>query len=247
MNEETLWKTIQQEAVIESENTPLLAPYLVKKVLKHETLGAALASVLSVQLTTFDITFDSFYSLFLEIIEKYKIADAAAADIFNITSSNSTGPNALAVFLSFRGIQSIQLYRIAHQVWSEGNKVFAILLQNWGAQIYGVDIHPAALIGKRLFVDHAIGIVVGETAVIEDDVSIFHGVTLGSTLQKSGDRHPKIRRGAKLAANATILGNIEIGEGAVIAAGSIVLHSIPAGAVAAGIPAKVIKQRIAND
>ncbi|WP_384423577.1 serine O-acetyltransferase, partial [Streptomyces sp. NPDC059071] len=138
-------------------------------------------------------------------------------------------------------ILAIQLHRVAHAYWVDGERTFAVLLQNWCARIYNVDIHPAARIGKGLFVDHAMGIVIGETAVVEDDVSIWHGVTLGSTFAEAGDRHPKVRRGATLAAHALILGNIEIGENAVVAAGSVVRQSIPANMVAAGVPAKVIK------
>jgi serine O-acetyltransferase len=161
--------------------------------------------------------------------------------VHKIASSNPACPNALTAFLSFRGIHAVQSHRIAHAHWLAGEKTFAVLLQNWCAKSYNVDIHPAARIGKGLFVDHAMGIVIGETAVVEDEVSMWHGVTLGSTFAEAGDRHPKVRRGATLAAHAIILGNIEIGEGAVIAAGSVVRTSIPAGMVAAGVPAKVIK------
>jgi serine O-acetyltransferase len=132
------------------------------------------------------------------------------------------------------------VYRINHALWAEGQEQMAVLLQNWGAMVFAIDIHPAAKIGSAVFVDHGIGLVVGSTAVIEDGANIWHGVTLGSTLTQAGDRHPKVRRNATLCAGATVLGTIEIGEGAIVAAGSVVLKPVEAGAVVAGVPAKVV-------
>lgn len=118
-----------------------------------------------------------------------------------------------------------------------------MLIQNWAAKLYSVDIHPAAQLGKGLCLDHSLGIVIGETAVIEDDVTMLHGVTLGSTLKETGDRHPKVRRGVTLGAHATVLGNIEIGARAMIAAGSVVRRAVPSGGVVAGVPAKAVFPR----
>lgn len=241
MDASELWQRIRREAATEAASTPQLAHHLNQRVLRHATLAAALADLLANQLLRFDPALDAFEVEFLVLIHNSAIDEAAAADISKIASSNPACPNPLSAFLSFRGVQAVQLHRIAHQYWGQGRTTLAVLLQNWGAQIYGVDIHPAARLGRGLFVDHAIGLVVGETAVIEDNVAIWHGVTLGSTFAESGDRHPKIRRGATIAAGATILGNIEIGAGAVIAAGSVVLRSIPAGMLAAGAPARVVK------
>lgn len=215
--------------------------YFDDYVLSHDTFGNAFASLLAADLMRSDCALPDMTSEFSAVITQTGSDASAAADVHKIASSNPACPNALAAFLSFRGIHAIQSYRIAHAHWLAGEKTFAVLLQNWCAKSYNVDIHPAARIGKGLFVDHAMGIVIGETAVVEDEVSIWHGVTLGSTFSEAGDRHPKIRHGAMLAAHAVILGNIEIGEGAVIAAGSVVRTSIPAGMVAAGVPAKVIK------
>ncbi|SMG02989.1 Serine acetyltransferase [Burkholderia singularis] len=205
-----------------------------------------MAARLASELTIMDSSLPDFSTEFERTITSAGIGESAAADIHKIASANPACPNALSAFLSFRGILAIQLHRVAHAYWMGGERTFAVLLQNWGAKIYNVDVHPAARIGKGLFVDHAMGIVIGETAVVEDDVSIWHGVTLGSTFSEAGDRHPKVRRGATLAAHALVLGNIEIGENAVIAAGSVVRQSIPANMVAAGIPAKVIKPVAAN-
>jgi len=243
---QTLWQTIRTEAQREAQSRLKLQRYFDTAVLKHETLGDAFASLLAAELIRIDTSLPDFTQDFGEIMRNTASEHSAAADIAKISSSNPACPNALTAFLSFRGIHAIQFHRIAHAYWVAGEITFAVLLQNWCAKSYNVDIHPAAQIGKGLFVDHAMGIVIGETAVVEDDVSIWHGVTLGSTFAEAGDRHPKVRRGATLAAHATILGNIEIGEHAVIAAGSVVRTSIPAGMVAAGVPARVIKPASAS-
>ncbi|RQS66517.1 serine acetyltransferase [Burkholderia sp. Bp8963] len=240
-NDDAVWRTILLEAEREATARPAMRAYYRKTVLRHESLCQALATLLASELVTMDSSLPDFSAEFERTIASAAISEQAAADIHKIASANPACPNALSAFLAFRGILAVQLHRIAHAYWGNGERTFAVLLQNWGARIYNVDIHPAARIGKGLFVDHAMGIVIGETAVIEDDVSIWHGVTLGSTFSESGDRHPKVRRGATLAAHALILGNIEIGENAVIAAGSVVRQSIPANMVAAGVPAKVIK------
>jgi serine O-acetyltransferase len=237
----TLWQTIRAEAEHEAQARPALQRYFDAYVLRHETFGEAFAALLAADLMRSDATLPDMAGEFSAVIKQSGSDASAAADVHKIASSNPACPNALTAFLSFRGIHAIQSHRIAHAHWLAGEKTFAVLLQNWGAKSYNVDIHPAARIGKGLFVDHAMGIVIGETAVVEDEVSMWHGVTLGSTFAEAGDRHPKVRRGATLAAHAIILGNIEIGEGAVIAAGSVVRTSIPAGMVAAGVPAKVIK------
>jgi serine O-acetyltransferase len=237
----TLWQTIRAEAEHEAQARPALQRYFDACVLRHETFGEAFAALLAADLMRSDATLPDMAAEFSAVIKQSGSDASAAADVHKIASSNPACPNALTAFLSFRGIHAIQSHRIAHAHWFAGEKTFAVLLQNWCAKSYNVDIHPAARIGKGLFVDHAMGIVIGETAVVEDEVSMWHGVTLGSTFAEAGDRHPKVRRGATLAAHAIILGNIEIGEGAVIAAGSVVRMSIPAGMVAAGVPAKVIK------
>jgi serine O-acetyltransferase len=237
----TLWQTIRAEAEHEAQARPALQRYFDAYVLRHETFGEAFAALLAADLMRMDATLPDMAGEFSVVIKQTGSDASAAADVHKIASSNPACPNALTAFLSFRGIHAIQSHRIAHAHWLAGEKTFAVLLQNWCAKSYNVDIHPAARIGKGLFVDHAMGIVIGETAVVEDEVSMWHGVTLGSTFAEAGDRHPKVRRGATLAAHAIILGNIEIGEGAVIAAGSVVRTSIPAGMVAAGVPAKVIK------
>src|SRR5690349_3136277 len=142
--------------------------------------------------------------------------------------------------LWFKGYHALQTYRIAHWLWVRGRKSLAHYLQSRGSALFGLDIHPGAVIGKSIFIDHGTGVVIGETAVVEDGVSMLHGVTLGGTGKERGDRHPKVRRGVLLGAGAKVLGNIEIGACAKIAAGSVVLEAVPAGCTAAGVPARII-------
>ena len=142
--------------------------------------------------------------------------------------------------LYFKGFHAIQTHRLAHWLWSRGRKDFALYLQSRSSSVFQTDINPAARMGKGIFIDHATGLVVGETAVIEDDVSILHGVTLGGTGKSGGDRHPKVRYGVLIGAGAKILGNIEIGHCAKIAAGSVVLSPVPHNKTVAGVPARVV-------
>lgn len=143
----------------------------------------------------------------------------------------------LGTWMGGRGFHMLTAHRVAHGLWGRGEHALAMAMKTAAAAL-GADIHPAARFGQGIFLDHGIGLVVGETAVVEDDVCLWHGVTLGSTLMQSGERHPRIRRGAVLGAGATILGNIEVGEGAVIAAGSVVLSSVPPHTTVAGNPAR---------
>jgi serine O-acetyltransferase len=143
--------------------------------------------------------------------------------------------------LFFKGFQALQSYRVSHYFWMQGRETLALYLQSRIAQTFAVDIHPAARVGAGIMLDHGTGLVIGETAVVEDDVSMLHEVTLGGTGKERGDRHPKVRAGVLIGAGAKILGNIEIGAGARIGAGSVVLHAVPAGCTAAGVPARSVR------
>ena len=142
--------------------------------------------------------------------------------------------------LYLKGFHALQAYRIGHWLWGEGRKALAVYLQNQISVSFGVDIHPAAQIGCGIMLDHATGIVIGETAIVENDVSILQSVTLGGTGKTCGDRHPKVREGVMIGAGAKILGNIEIGRGAKIGAGSVVLHPVPPHTTVAGVPARIV-------
>ena len=148
--------------------------------------------------------------------------------------------NYLIPFLYFKGFHALQVHRVAHWLWQQRRRLFSLLLQNHASTVFGVDIHPAAKIGTGVMIDHATGVVIGETAVVEDNVSILQSVTLGGTGKDAGDRHPKVRCGALLSAGATVLGNIEIGTGAKVGAGSVVLADVPAHTTVVGIPARMV-------
>ena len=139
-----------------------------------------------------------------------------------------------------KGFHALAAFRVSHSLWSRGRHSLALHLQDRISQVFGADIHPAAQIGTGIFIDHGTAVVIGETAVVEDNVSMLHEVTLGGTGKETGDRHPKIRRGVLIGAGAKILGNVEVGEGAKIGAGSVVLSDVPAHRTAVGVPAKVV-------
>jgi serine O-acetyltransferase len=165
---------------------------------------------------------------------------AFRADIVATVDRDPAANRLLEPVLYFKGFHAIQTYRLAHWLWGKGRKDFAYYLQSRSSSVFQTDINPAARIGRGIFLDHATGFVCGETAVIEDDVSILHDVTLGGTGKENEDRHPKIRRGVMIGAGAKILGNIEVGHCARIAAGSVVVRPVPNNVTVAGVPAKIV-------
>jgi serine O-acetyltransferase len=168
------------------------------------------------------------------------IGDAFRADIVATVDRDPAAHRFLVPVLYFKGFHAIQTHRLAHWLWHKGRRDFAYYLQSRSSAAFQTDIHPAARIGRGIFLDHATGLVVGETAVIEDDVSMLHDVTLGGTGKEHDDRHPKVRYGVLIGAGAKILGNIEVGHCARVAAGSVVVKSVPNNVTVAGVPAKVV-------
>ena len=180
-----------------------------------------------------------------EIIEdayqnERSLIHAAEIDIKAIRDRDPACNSFSSPLLFFKGFHALQSHRVAHWLWSQERHSLAFYFQNQISAIFGVDIHPAAALGCGIMLDHATGLVVGETAVVEEDVSILHGVTLGGTGKASGDRHPKIRRGVLIGANASIIGNVEIGEGAKVGAGSVVMETVPPHVTVAGVPAVIV-------
>ncbi|QIQ20310.1 serine O-acetyltransferase [Zophobihabitans entericus] len=236
-----IWQSIRKEALELVENEPMLASYFHATLLNHDNFGSALSYILANKLSTDVMPAIDIREM---ISQTYKqnpdIIQAAIKDISAVYVRDPAVHFYSTPLLYFKGYLALQAYRIAHWLWKQERIPLAIFLQSQIAVVLGVDIHPAARIGCGVMFDHATGIVIGETAVVEDDVSILQSVTLGGTGKESGDRHPKIREGVMIGANATILGNIEIGKGAKIGAGSVVLESIPPHTTAAGVPAKVI-------
>jgi serine O-acetyltransferase len=169
------------------------------------------------------------------------IGAALRADIMAVFERDPAADRLMEPFLYFKGFHAIQAHRLNHWMWQTGDRDFALYLQSRSSEVFQTDIHPAAPFGKGIFLDHATGFVVGETASIGDNVSMLHGVTLGGTGKESGDRHPKVGSGVVIGAGAKILGNITVGDHARIAAGSVVLKDVPAHATMAGVPAKVVR------
>lgn len=246
MNQQQLnqiWQLIRGEAQQLVESEPMLASFFHATILKHSHLGDALSYILANKLANAIMPAIALK----EIIEEAYQADpniiaSAASDINAVRTRDPAVDKWSTPLLYLKGFHALQSYRVTHYLWNQGRKALAVYLQNEISVAFDVDIHPAAKIGCGIMLDHATGIVVGETSVIENDVSILQGVTLGGTGKEHGDRHPKIREGVMIGAGAKILGNIEIGRYAKIGACSVVLQPIPEFATAAGVPAKIVGQ-----
>jgi serine O-acetyltransferase len=236
-----VWARIRREAEDVARREPELATFIYSTILHHDTLEAAVVHRVSERLHSSEVSAELIRQAYADALEdEPSIGTAFRADIVATVDRDPAANRLLEPVLYFKGFQAIQTHRLAHWLWGKGRKDFAYYLQSRSSAVFQCDINPNARIGRGIFVDHATGLVVGETAVIEDDVSMLHGVTLGGTGKEAGDRHPKIRRGVLIGAGAKILGNIEIGHCARIAAGSVVLKPVPHNTTVAGVPAKVI-------
>jgi serine O-acetyltransferase len=236
-----VWARIRSEAEEAVRREPELSTFIYSTVLHHDTLEAAVVHRVSQRLDHPDVPAELIRQVYEEALESNpSIGLAFRADIVATFDRDPATHRMLEPVLYFKGFHAIQTHRLAHWLWHKDRKDFAYYLQSRSSAVFQTDIHPAAPIGRGIFLDHATGLVVGETAVIEDDVSILHGVTLGGTGKEYSDRHPKIRRGVMLGAGAKIIGAIEIGQCARVAAGSVVLKAVPPNSTVAGVPAKVI-------
>ena len=237
---DSIWQQIYQQAQTAARDEPILASFFQSTILDHQSLGSALSYHLANKLASSAAPASMLRKVMDRAFSTDKIIQAVAADIQATVARDSACNLYLTPFLYFKGFLAVQSYRAAHQLWLEDRRSLALLLQYRISLKFAVDIHPAAQIGSGLLVDHATGLVIGETAVVEDCVSIMQSVTLGGTGKVSGDRHPKIRKGVLIGPGAKILGNIEVAEGAMVAASSVVLKPVPAHAIVAGVPAAVI-------
>lgn len=236
-----LWETLKECARNTSREEPSLEPMLTEFVLMHDSFERALALRLAAKLVYHSERGGHLHEVFLHAFaDDASIAKKVRRDLTAVTERDPACDTALTPFLWFKGFQAITCHRIAHWLWNNQRQQFARYLQSLVSEVFSVDIHPAAQLGGGILLDHATGFVAGETTVIEDDVSILHAVTLGGTGKDKGDRHPKVRRGVLIGAGAKILGNIEIGAGAKIGAGSVVLQSVPPHTTVAGVPAVVV-------
>lgn len=236
-----VWSRIRAEAEDIARKEPALGGFIFSLILNHGSFEEALAHRLAQRLGNADIGADLILHAFRDAIgSEPGIGDAARADIVATFDRDPACDRYIDPLLYFKGYQAIQTHRMAHALWGLGRNDFAYYLQSRLSVLTSIDIHPAARIGKGIMVDHGHDIVIGETCVIEDNVSIMQGVTLGGTGKEAGDRHPKIRYGVLVGAGAKILGNIEIGNCSRVAACSVVLHDVPANTTVAGVPAKVV-------
>ena len=240
-NADPLWARIRSEAETVVRQEPQLASFIYATLLEHDALASAVVQRISDTLDHPAVSAAMIRDAFLEALaDEPAIGDAFRMDIVATYDRDPATTRFLEPVLYFKGFHAIQTHRLAHWLWQRHRKDFAFYLQSRSSAVFQTDIHPAAKIGRGIFLDHATGLVVGETAVIDDDVSLLHGVTLGGTGSESGDRHPKIRQGVLIGAGAKILGNIEIGHCARVAAGSVVIKPVPNNVTVAGVPAKVV-------
>ncbi len=236
-----VWAALRNEAQHMARSEPSLASILNAVILRHDRLADALSYQLARKLGDQELRALSLR----EIADEAYAADpsivaAAEADMRAVFERDPACKGYVQPLLYFKGFLALQAHRVAHRLWGQGRQAMAFYLQSRVSELFQVDIHPAATIGQGAFFDHGTGIVIGETARVGEDVSMLHGVTLGGTGAEGGDRHPKIGKGVLLGAGAKVLGNIAVGDHAKIAAGSVVLKSVPAHCTAAGVPARLI-------
>ncbi|WP_338719551.1 serine O-acetyltransferase [Devosia sp. XK-2] len=236
-----VWEAVRAGAQQVLDNEPFLANLVLANVLNHETLEDALAHRLATRLDHEDVSADMIRQAFAETLRDHPdIAQAARVDLAATLERDPACHRAIEPLLYFKGYQAIQTHRFAHAMHRDGRRDFALYLQSRSSQVFQVDINPAVPMGRGIMLDHGTGLVIGETAVVGDNVSILQNVTLGGTGKADQDRHPKIGNGVLIGAGAKVLGNIKVGDCSRVGAGSVVLKDVPSRTTVAGVPAKVI-------
>ncbi len=236
-----VWQRICNETRIAAADEPILASFLHATILHHDELECALSFHLANQLDSPSASSMMLREVFLEAFRTDAVIRSAIRDdLIAVLERDSACHELQLPFLYFKGFHALQVHRVAHWLWRQGRYALALFLQSRMSQKFAVDIHPAARFGHGILLDHATGLVVGETAVVGNQVSILQAVTLGGTGKEDGDRHPKIGDGVLISAGAKILGNISVGEGAKVGAGSVVLSDVPPHTTVAGVPARVV-------
>tara|TARA_B100000575_G_scaffold86716_1_gene68609 strand:+ start:867 stop:1583 length:717 start_codon:yes stop_codon:yes gene_type:complete len=234
-----IWKEIQNEVKLRIEAEPSLEPYLTKLILSQENLINSVASVLASKLNSDALSSNKIKDFILDVYHKCEhIEQDLINDIVFFKDHDPACKYFSTPILFYKGFQGLATYRAANCLWNDDRHTMALFFQNRASEVFGVDIHPAAKIKGGVMIDHATGVVIGETSKIDENVSIYQGVTLGGKGFEIGDRHPKIKSGASIFASSTILGNITIGKNAKVAAGSLVLKDVEDETTVAGIPAK---------
>lgn len=236
-----IWGELRREATEAAIEEPLLSAVLQATILEQPDIASAFAFRLSQRLGEGDLSRLAVRDLALSAYAADPdLGVALVRDLNAIRDRDPTCRRLLDPFLHYKGLFALEAYRVAHWLWAQGRVTLALNFQSRVSEIFQADIHPAARIGSGIFIDHATGVVIGETAVVADDVSILQNVTLGGNGKERGDRHPKIGRGVLLSAGAKVLGNIQVGEGARVAAAAVVLNDVPPHTTVAGVPAKII-------
>jgi serine O-acetyltransferase len=236
-----VWARIRREAEVVVRQEPELSSFIYSSVLHHDRLEQVVVHRIAQRLDHPDVSGELIRQAYQDALDDTpSLGDIFRADIVATYDRDPATNRFIEPVLYYKGFHAIQTHRLAHWLWGKGRKDFAYYLQSRASAAFNCDIHPAARIGRGIFLDHASGLVVGETAAIDDDVSILHDVTLGGTGNEAGDRHPKIGRGVMIGAGAKILGNIEVGNCARIASGSVVVKPVPHNKTVAGVPARVI-------
>ena len=236
-----IWSTIRSEAEDVADREPLMASIAHSGVLHHRSLSQALSYRIAAKLASSEMP----AQILREIVDDAHADDpcivaSARADILAVYERDPACHRLIQPLLFFKGFQAIQCYRIANWLWSHGRADMAYYFQMRTSEVFGVDIHPGARMGRGVMIDHAHSIVIGETALVGDNVSMLHSVTLGGTGKEDGDRHPKIEHGVLIGAGAAVLGNITVGHCSRIAAGSVVLKDVPHCVTVAGVPASIV-------
>ena len=236
-----IWQHLTDEAIRIRDSEPQMSILLQDVFISRTDLGSAIAARLSRKLAREDMKMEELFPLLIELLRTHPdLVKRMASDLLAIDDRDPACTHPIQPLLYYKGFLAISTYRISHQLWKNNRKSLALYFQSLASEVFAVDIHPAARIGCGIFLDHATSFVVGETAIIEDNVSILHEVTLGGTGKESGARHPIIRTGVMIGAGAKILGRVEIGANSKIGAGSVVLQDVPPHQTAAGVPAVIV-------
>lgn len=236
-----VWKSVREEAEAVMRSEPALGSFVFATVLGQDALEEAIIHRLAQRLNHTDVDAGLISKTFGRVLDDQPdLATTLRADLAAVFERDPACDRYIEPMLYFKGFHALVTYRFAHALWQQGRKDFALYLQSQSSKLFSVDIHPAAKLGKGIMLDHATGFVVGETAVVGDDCSFLHGVTLGGSGKETGDRHPKIGNSVLIGAGAKVLGNIKIGCCSRVAAGSVVLKDVPSEVTVAGVPARIV-------
>lgn len=240
-SDDPIWQTLRSEAEAAMAAEPALTGFIYATIASHNQLEDAICHRIAQRLGHADVDAGLIVQTFHDVLgSQPELGRAFRADLGAVIERDPATTRYLEPFLYFKGFHALVTYRFAHELWRQGRKDFALYLQSQASRMFAVDIHPAARLGKGLMMDHATGVVIGETAAVGDNCSLLHAVTLGGSGKQTGDRHPKIGSCVLIGAGAKVLGNIHVGNSSRIAAGSVVLQDVPPHVTVAGVPARIV-------